>query len=132
MTKTLVIAEKPSVAGDIAKALGKFERHGTDFYENDQYVISSAVGHLLELAPPDGFEAARGKWKMENLPSLPEDFALVPIEKNAGRLATLKKLLKRKEVGAVTDPRLPTAKFQSSRFFRIRGPSGGAEDWIST
>src|ERR1044071_5668772 len=100
MMKTLVIAEKPSVASDIAKALGKFERHG-DYFENDQYVISSAVGHLLELAPPEGFEAARGKWKIENLPSLPEDFALVPIEKNAGRLATLKKLIKRKDVSAV-------------------------------
>jgi DNA topoisomerase-3 len=100
MTKTLVIAEKPSVAADIAKALGKFERHA-DYFENDQYVVSSAVGHLLELAPPDGFEPARGKWKIENLPSLPEDFALVPIEKNAGRLATLKRLLKRKDVGAV-------------------------------
>src|SRR3954470_3168192 len=100
MTKTLVIAEKPSVAGDIAKALGKFERH-PDYYEGDKYIVSSAVGHLLEIQPPDGFEPARGKWKIENLPSLPEDFALVPIEKNAGRLATLKKLLKRKEIGDV-------------------------------
>jgi DNA topoisomerase-3 len=95
-----VIAEKPSVAGDIAKALGKFERHA-DYYEGEKYIVSSAVGHLLELAPPDGFEPARGKWKIENLPSLPEDFSLVPIEKNAGRLATLKKLLKKKEVGDV-------------------------------
>src|SRR5438874_9031786 len=100
MSKTLVIAEKPSVAADISKALGKFERH-SDYFENEEYVISSAVGHLLELAPPEGFEAARGKWKMENLPSLPEEFALVPIEKNANRLATLKRLLKRKDVGQV-------------------------------
>ncbi len=100
MSKTLVIAEKPSVAGDIAKALGKFEKHA-EYYENDEYVISSAVGHLLELAPPEGFEAARGKWKIENLPSLPAEFALVPIEKNANRLAVLKRLLKRKDVGAV-------------------------------
>ncbi len=97
MSKTLVIAEKPSVAADIAKALGKFDKQ-SDFFENERYVISSAVGHLLELVAPDGSEPARGKWKIENLPSLPPEFALVPIEKNANRLATLRKLLKRKDV----------------------------------
>ena len=71
MPKTLVIAEKPSVATDLAKALG-VKKDG-DWYENDKWVISSAVGHLLELAPPEGFEPARGKWKIENLPSLPPD-----------------------------------------------------------
>ncbi|HEX8312675.1 MAG TPA: DNA topoisomerase III [Chthoniobacteraceae bacterium] len=100
MSKTLVIAEKPSVAGDLAKVLGKFEKQG-DWYENDRYVISSAVGHLLEIQPPEGFEPARGKWKMENLPSLPPEFALAPIEKNAGRLNTLKKLIKRKDVDEI-------------------------------
>jgi DNA topoisomerase III len=97
MSKTLVIAEKPSVAGDLAKALGGFKKEG-DFYENDLFVISSAVGHLLELAPPAGFEPAKGKWKIENLPSLPPEFDLVPIEKNVGRLNTLKRLLKRKDI----------------------------------
>lgn len=97
MSKTLVIAEKPSVAQDLARCLGKFERHG-DYFENDQYVISSAVGHLLELAAPEGSEPARGKWKIENLPSLPPEFALVPIERNANRLSTLRKLAKRKDV----------------------------------
>ena len=99
MPKTLVIAEKPSVATDLAKALG-VKKDG-DWYENDQWVISSAVGHLLELAPPDGFEPARGKWKIENLPSLPPEFALAPIDKNVGRLNVLKRLLKRKEVEAI-------------------------------
>ena len=70
MSKTLVIAEKPSVASDIAKALGGFEKQG-DYFENDRYVVSSAVGHLLEIAPPEGFEPARGKWKIENLPVAP-------------------------------------------------------------
>ncbi len=97
MSKTLVIAEKPSVASDLAKALGGFKKE-TDFFESTTHVISSAVGHLLELAPP---EMTRGKWKMENLPSLPDDFALAPIEKNVGRLNTLKRLLKRKDVTAV-------------------------------
>ena len=99
MSKTLIIAEKPSVAGDLARVLG-VKKDG-DWYENDQWVISSAVGHLLELAPPDGFEPAKGKWKIENLPSLPPEFALVPIDKNVGRLNVLKRLLKRKEVDAI-------------------------------
>ncbi len=99
MPKTLVIAEKPSVATDLAKALG-VKKDG-DWYENDQWVISSAVGHLLELAPPDGFEPAKGKWKIENLPSLPPEFALAPIDKNVGRLNVLKRLLKRKDVDAL-------------------------------
>jgi len=100
MSKTLIIAEKPSVASDIAKALGKFDKHD-DHFENDQYIISSAVGHLLEIAPPEGFEPKRGKWNIENLPSLPPEFALVPIEKNVNRLNVLKRLLKRKDVSAV-------------------------------
>ena len=99
MSKTLVIAEKPSVATDLARVLG-VKKDG-DWYENDQWVISSAVGHLLEIAPPEGFEPARGKWKIENLPSLPPEFALVPIDKNVGRLNVLKRLLKRKEVDAI-------------------------------
>ena len=99
MPKTLVIAEKPSVATDLARVLG-VKKDG-DWYENDQWVISSAVGHLLELAPPDGFEPAKGKWKIENLPSLPPEFALAPIDKNVGRLNVLKRLLKRKEVAAI-------------------------------
>jgi DNA topoisomerase-3 len=102
MSKTLVIAEKPSVAQDLARALGKFERKD-DYFESDSMLISSAVGHLLEIAPPEGSEPARGKWKIENLPSIPVQFDLVPIERNAGRLATLKKLLKKKEVTAVVN-----------------------------
>jgi DNA topoisomerase-3 len=102
MSKTLVIAEKPSVAQDLARALGKFERKD-DYFESSSMLISSAVGHLLEIAPPEGSEPARGKWKIENLPSIPPHFELVPIERNANRLATLKKLLKKKEVTAVVN-----------------------------
>ena len=99
MSKTLVIAEKPSVATDLAKALG-VKKEG-DFYENDRYVISSAVGHLLELTVPEEHDIKRGKWTMEKLPHLPPAFALAPIEKNANRLAVLRRLLKRKDVSAV-------------------------------
>jgi DNA topoisomerase-3 len=97
MGKALIIAEKPSVAGDIAKALGGFKRMD-DYFESDQYVVSSAVGHLLELVPPEGVEAARGKWTFKCLPVIPPHFDLRPIERNESRLKLLKKLIRREDV----------------------------------
>src|SRR5213075_142205 len=97
MGKALIIAEKPSVAGDIAKALGGFKKQ-EDYYESDQYVLSSAVGHLLELSVPPGVEAAKGKWSFNNLPVIPPHFDLQPLEKTQSRLNLLKKLIKRKDV----------------------------------
>ena len=97
MAKTLIIAEKPSVARDLARVLGKF-KHEKDFYENDSYVISSAVGHVVEMVPPEGAEVKRGKWKLENLPVLPDHFDLVPKEKTKERLYLLKKLAERTDV----------------------------------
>lgn len=97
MTKQLIIAEKPSVALDISRALGGFTRQG-DYFESDEYVISSAVGHLLELAVPEEFEVKRGKWSFANLPTIPPHFTLNPIEKSADRLRLLAKLIKRKDV----------------------------------
>jgi DNA topoisomerase-3 len=102
VAKKLIIAEKPSVANDIARALGGFTRHG-DYFESDQYVLSSAIGHLLELAAPEAFEVKRGKWSFAHLPVIPPHFDLKPIEKNEDRLKLLTRLLKRKDVGAVVN-----------------------------
>jgi DNA topoisomerase III len=100
MGKALIIAEKPSVAADIARALGGFSKR-EDYYESDAYVLSSAVGHLLELAVPPGIEPARGKWSFAHLPVIPPHFDLQPIEKAQARLRLLAKLIKRKDVGAL-------------------------------
>src|ERR1041385_955821 len=100
MGKALIIAEKPSVAGDIAKALGGFKKFD-DYYESDRYVLSSAVGHLLELECPEEFEAKKGKWSLVNLPVIPPHFGLRPIERNENRLKVLTKLIKRKDVDAL-------------------------------
>ena len=102
MGKTLIIAEKPSVAGDIAKALGGFKK-ADDYYESDHYVLSSAVGHLLTIVPPEGVEAARGKWTFKCLPVIPPHFDLQPIEKSENRLRVLKKLIKRDDVDALVN-----------------------------
>src|SRR5437879_3433681 len=95
--KTLIIAEKPSVAADIARALGGFDRK-SDHFENDEYVLSSAVGHLLELHEPEQYEVKRGKWSFAHLPVIPPHFDLRPIEKSHSRLKQLEKLIKRKDV----------------------------------
>jgi DNA topoisomerase-3 len=97
MAKQLIIAEKPSVAQDIAKALGGFAKSG-EYYESDDYVLSSAVGHLLELTVPEEYEVKRGKWSFAHLPVIPPHFALQPIDKSADRLKVLTRLIKRKDV----------------------------------
>src|SRR5512135_949531 len=100
MAKKLIIAEKPSVANDIARALGGFTRHG-DYFESEDYVLSSAIGHLLELVAPEGVEVKRGKWSFANLPVIPPHFDLKPIERTEDRLKLLTRLLKRKDVVGV-------------------------------
>jgi DNA topoisomerase III len=97
MTKSLIIAEKPSVANDIAKTLGGFTKHD-EYFESDEYVLSSAVGHLLEIAVPEEFDVKRGKWSFTHLPMIPPYFALNPIAKTESRLKVLNKLIKRKDV----------------------------------
>ncbi len=97
MSKTLIIAEKPSVANDIAKALGGFVKKD-DYLESDDFVLSSAIGHLVEIGMPEDEEVKRGKWSFANLPAIPSKFQLKPIEKSESRLKLLTKLLKRKDV----------------------------------
>ncbi|MEZ5729585.1 MAG: DNA topoisomerase III [Burkholderiaceae bacterium] len=97
MSKALIIAEKPSVAADIARAIGGFKRHG-DYFESDDYLLSSAVGHLLEIRAPEQFEVKRGKWSFANLPVIPPHFDLHPISRGEDRLKTLTKLIRRKDV----------------------------------
>src|SRR3954463_9697533 len=97
MSKKLIIAEKPSVASDIARALGGFTRKG-EYFESDDYVLSSAVGHLLELVVPEEFDVKRGKWSFKHLPVLPPRFELSPLEKSEPRLNVLLRLMKRKDV----------------------------------
>jgi DNA topoisomerase-3 len=97
MPKSLIIAEKPSVASDVARALGGFKKQD-DHFESEQYIISSALGHLVELALPSELDVKRGKWSFANLPIIPEEFELKPIEKTKARFNMLKRLMQRKDV----------------------------------
>ncbi len=101
MSKSLIIAEKPSVAQDIVRALtpsaGKFEKLAEHF-ENERYVVTSAVGHLVEIKAPEAYEVKRGKWSFAHLPVVPPHFDLAPIDKAKSRLNAVVKLAKRKDV----------------------------------
>jgi DNA topoisomerase-3 len=103
MSKSLIIAEKPSVAADLAKALGKVPKSG-DHYENDQYVITSAVGHLVELEMPEDIDKKKyGFWRLETLPIIPEKFGLKPIADSKSRYDHIKKQLARKDIDTVVN-----------------------------
>ncbi len=101
MSKSLIIAEKPSVAQDIVRALtpasGKFDKHA-DHFENERYVVTSAVGHLVEIKAPEEFDVKRGKWSFAHLPVIPPHFDLAPIDKAKSRLNAVVKQIKRKDV----------------------------------
>ena len=105
-TKTLVIAEKPSVAQDIVRALtplaGKFDKHD-EYFESDTYVVSSAVGHLVEIQAPEAFDVKRGKWSFAHLPVIPPHFELKPVDKTKTRLNAVVKLARRKDVDKIVN-----------------------------
>ncbi len=108
MAKTLVIAEKPSVAADLARVLGrKYGKLTKDkssaFFSNDQLVITSAVGHLLEQKKPQTPEGKPLPWKMESLPVIPDSFELEPIPKSADRLKKVLQLARDKEVTLIVN-----------------------------
>jgi DNA topoisomerase-3 len=110
MGKILIIAEKPSVMTDLskalAKALGRFEKEGSgrdSWFENDNAIITSAVGHLVELRMPTGPNGKKLPWKFEVLPAIPDRFELDPIPDSEARLKQVLKLAKRKDVDQIVN-----------------------------
>src|SRR2546423_1861390 len=102
MGKTLVIAEKPSVGRDLAAALpGAFAKNDA-YLESDDYVVTWAVGHLVELAQPEDYDEKLKKWRMADLPIVPEDFKLKPRDaKSKKQLTAIRKLLARPDVDRI-------------------------------
>lgn len=98
--KRLIITEKPSVATDLSKVLGRFKKI-EGYYENDELVISSAVGHIVELFMPDDIDKKLKWWSLKTLPIIPEKFELKPIEKTKERLKELKQLMKREDISEI-------------------------------
>ncbi|MFT6180960.1 MAG: DNA topoisomerase-3 [Akkermansiaceae bacterium] len=111
MPKILIIAEKPSVATDLSKALaktlGKFEKKGksrdAQYFESDKAMITSAVGHLIELKMPTGPNGKNLPWKFDVLPAIPSEFALQPIEQTEGRLKHVLSLARKKDVTEIVN-----------------------------
>lgn len=97
MGKRLVIAEKPSVARDIVAALGGFDEK-KEYFESDDYIVTWALGHLLELAEPKVYDKAWRSWSIKHLPMIPEEFQLEPKTGHKTRLDLIKRLGKRKDV----------------------------------
>src|SRR5262249_18284877 len=104
VAKTLVIAEKPSVARDIASALpGPFKKH-EGFLESDDYVITYAVGHLVELAEPEVYDERFKKWRMADLPIVPDAFKLQPRDaKSKKQLQLIHTLIARDDVDEIVN-----------------------------
>ncbi len=100
MAKALVITEKPSVARDVADALGGFTEHD-GYSESDAYVVTFAVGHLFELLPPEEVDEKYKRWTLDTLPILPTEFRYRPKKGQSERIRTIRKLLARKDVDEV-------------------------------
>ena len=103
MGKTLIIAEKPSVATDIVKVLpGKFTKTKTHF-ESDDHIVSFAIGHLVSIAYPEEIDPELHKWTLDNLPILPEEFPLAVLPETKAQFSALSKLMRRKDVDVIVN-----------------------------
>ncbi|MGQ9824178.1 MAG: DNA topoisomerase 3 [Desulfotomaculales bacterium] len=124
--KTLVITEKPSVGRDIARVLGQFKtREG--YLENEQFIVSWAVGHLVELAEPEDYSPALKKWSLDTLPFIPEEFLLKVIPETARQFQVLKELLLSPRVGLVINA-CDAGREGENIFRRIYAQAGCAKE----
>jgi DNA topoisomerase III, bacteria and conjugative plasmid len=97
MSKTLVLAEKPSVARDIARVLG-CRTVSRNYIEGDHYVVTWALGHLIELKMPEEYDSRYKVWRMEDLPIIPEKMETRPIRKTSGQFNIIRRLAGRKDL----------------------------------
>lgn len=97
MSKKLIVTEKPSVARDIAKVLGSFKKQD-GYLENDDYVISWAIGHLMALSEPEDYDPALRKWSLEKLPIIPSKFSIKPKDKTKKQLQIINNLINRSDI----------------------------------
>ena len=98
MAKTLVLAEKPSVARELARVLG-CKQSGEGYLEGEKYIVTWALGHLVELAPPEDYDKAWAKWDMLTLPMLPERMKTLVIPQSGRQFRAVQAQLRRGDVG---------------------------------
>ena len=97
MAKIAVIAEKPSVARDIARVL-KCNKKGNGYLEGDKYIVTWALGHLVTLADPESYDVKYKTWNLEDLPMLPEKMKLVVMKQTGKQFNAVKHVLERQDV----------------------------------
>lgn len=97
MSKSVIIAEKPSVGRDIAKVLN-CTRQGNGFLEGQKYIVTWALGHLVTLATPDMYDEKYKQWRMEDLPMLPDHLKTVVIKQTNRQYNAVRNVLTRKDV----------------------------------
>lgn len=100
MSKTVVLAEKPSVGRDMARVL-KCTKKQNGYFEGSQYIVTWALGHLVTLADPEAYDSKYKTWKLEDLPMLPERLKLVVMRQTNKQFQTVKTQLNRKDVNEV-------------------------------
>ncbi len=100
MAKILVLAEKPSVARDIARVLG-CKQKGNGCLEGDKYVVTWALGHLVTLADPEDYDKKFASWQLEDLPIMPEPLQLTVIRRTSGQYKAVTQQLNRKDISEV-------------------------------
>jgi len=100
VSRTLIIAEKPSVAADIAKVVGAAKK-GANGWEGDEHIVSWAVGHLLEFVPPEEYDERFKRWRLKDLPIIPEKFKLKATRGSTKQLTALKRYIKAKDVETI-------------------------------
>src|SRR5699024_6785538 len=100
MKKSVVLAEKPSVARDIAKVLNCHKK-GDGYLEGNEYIITWALGHLVTLADPESYDGKYKTWKLEELPMIPPELKLMTIKKTSKQFNSIKRQLHRSDVGNI-------------------------------
>src|SRR5699024_4837762 len=100
LSKTVVLAEKPSVARDIAKVLGAGKK-GNGYMEGSKYIVTWALGHLVTLATPDMYDQKYKTWRLEDLPMLPNHLKKVVIQKTGKQFHIVKGILKKADVSDI-------------------------------
>ena len=100
MSKTLVLAEKPSVGRDIARVL-KCAKKGNGYLEGDKYIVTWALGHLVTLANPEQYDDKYKEWRLEDLPMLPSPLKLVVIKESGKKFNIVKEQMNRKDVDTI-------------------------------
>jgi DNA topoisomerase III len=104
MSKSLIITEKPSVTRDIVEALGGFEeKKGGEYFESDDYICTFAVGHILGFFQPEDIDPNYKRWRLADLPIIPEKFQTKPVNGHEKRIKMIDKLIKRADVTSLVN-----------------------------